>query len=258
MNFIIFTTQKPQRVRKCDSSQQFASNLNSRNGSVSKFRIDNEFYVQRYMRHQSVTLSSLALQQTPTAPASAGKLRQIRENHMQYFFEDKKPQVDSSAFIAPSAILIGEVTVGENASIWFNTCARGDINHIKIGAQSNVQDNTVLHVTKDQPVEIGERVTVGHSVVLHGCRIEDDCLIGMSAVVLDGAIVKSGSIIAAGAVVAPFTVIPPNSLAMGVPAKVIRKLDERDRQRFQQNWKSYIEYSASYKDDTKFGLVTST
>ncbi len=140
---------------------------------------------------------------------------------------DKTPEIGENVFVAPTAVLIGDVKVGRESSIWFGTVVRGDIHYIRIGCETNIQDNSTLHVTAGQfPLEVGDRVTVGHGVVIHGCTIEDECLIGIGATVLDGAVVGKGSVIAASALVTPGTVIPPRSLVMGIPGKVVKEVDD--------------------------------
>ncbi|HMP50755.1 MAG TPA: gamma carbonic anhydrase family protein [Candidatus Melainabacteria bacterium] len=165
---------------------------------------------------------------------------------MKYRFKDLRPQIADSAYIAPDAVVIGDAIIKEEASIWFKTVIRADINSIEVGHQSNIQDTCILHVTREYPVLVGDRVTVGHGVTLHGCTVEDDCLIGIGAVVLDNARVGRGSLVAAGAVVAPGTVIPPESLVMGIPARVVRKLHQRDRKKFEANWRNYLELKDVY------------
>lgn len=165
---------------------------------------------------------------------------------MKYRFKDLRPQIADSAYIAPDAVVIGDAIIKEEASIWFKTVIRADINSIEVGQQSNIQDTCILHVTREYPVVVGDRVTVGHGVTLHGCTVEDDCLIGIGAVVLDNATVGRGSLVAAGAVVAPGTVIPPESLVMGIPARVVRKLHQRDRKKFEANWRNYLELKDVY------------
>src|SRR5690349_814002 len=135
------------------------------------------------------------------------------------------PKIAASAYIDPSAQVIGDVTVGERASIWPNVTARGDVNSIRIGDETNIQDNSVLHCDAGLfPLNIGNRVTVGHMAMLHGCTIEDECLIGIGAVVLNGAKIGHGSVIAAGAVVPEGSEVPAESMVMGIPAKVKRPL----------------------------------
>jgi carbonic anhydrase/acetyltransferase-like protein (isoleucine patch superfamily) len=160
------------------------------------------------------------------------------------------PMIAASAYIDASAQVIGNVTVGERSSIWPNVTARGDVNSIRIGDDSNIQDNSVLHCDAGLfPLNIGNRVTVGHLAMLHGCTIEDDCLIGIGAVVLNGAKIGRGSVIAAGAVVPEGAEVPPESMVMGVPAKVKRQLTDEERERFRLNAMHYVEAARIYKDE---------
>jgi gamma-carbonic anhydrase len=162
------------------------------------------------------------------------------------------PTVAASAYIDPSAQVIGDVVVGDDASIWCNATVRGDVNYIRIGNGTNIQDNSVLHVEHDLfPLVIGDRVTVGHSVVLHGCFIEEDCLIGIGAIILNGARIGKGSVIAAGALVPEGAQIPAASLVMGVPGKVRREVSPEERERFRLNAGHYIELRGFYKDDER-------
>src|SRR5271168_4146523 len=152
------------------------------------------------------------------------------------------PTIAASAYVDASAQVIGQVTVSERSSIWPNVTARGDVNTIRIGDDSNIQDNSVLHCDAGLfPLHIGNRVTVGHLAMLHGCTIEDDCLIGIGAIVLNGAKIGRGSVIAAGAVVPEGAEIPAGSMAMGVPAKVKRQVSEEERERFRLNAQHYVE-----------------
>lgn len=144
---------------------------------------------------------------------------------MFYEFEGKKPVTHEKSYCAEGSRVIGDVEMGEFASIWYNVVARGDVSYIRVGKYSNVQDNSVLHVADNKPCIIGDYVTVGHNVVLHGCLVEDHCLIGMGATVLTGAVVGKGSIVAAGALVLENMVIPPNSLVVGVPGKVVKTIE---------------------------------
>lgn len=141
-------------------------------------------------------------------------------------FEGHEPKLDPKSFVADTAVVIGQVTLKEYGSIWYNSVARGDINRIEIGCYSNVQDGCVLHVSDQCATILGDFVSVGHNATLHGCTIEDHCLIGMGAIVLNGAVVGSGSIIASGAVVRENHIIPPNSLVAGMPAKIIKSIPE--------------------------------
>jgi carbonic anhydrase/acetyltransferase-like protein (isoleucine patch superfamily) len=162
------------------------------------------------------------------------------------------PKIAASAYIDQSAQVIGDVVVGERSSIWPNVTARGDVNAIRIGDDTNIQDNSVLHCDAGlYPLHIGNRVTVGHLAMLHGCTIEDDCLIGIGAVVLSGAKIGSGSAVAAGAVVPEGAEVPPGSMVMGVPAKVKRQLTEEERERFRQNALHYVESARIYKEESE-------
>jgi len=155
--------------------------------------------------------------------------------------------VHESVFVAPTAVVIGRATIGEGASIWFNCVVRADINEISIGKNTNIQDGSLLHVTNKHPLIVAENVTVGHGAILHGCKIEKNCLIAMGATVLDGAVVGEGSIVAAGAVVAPGSQIPANSIVMGVPGKVVRAVTEEDKRKIDKGWQNYLRYSGIYQ-----------
>jgi carbonic anhydrase/acetyltransferase-like protein (isoleucine patch superfamily) len=149
-----------------------------------------------------------------------GKVFMIIKPH-----KGKKPRLAPDVFVAPGAVIIGDVTIGEGSSIWYNTVVRGDVGRAVIGRNTNVQDLCMLHMTTDvSDLIIGDEVTVGHRVVLHGCTVRDRCLIGMGAVILDNAVIGEGSVVASGAVVMERVVIPPNSLVAGMPAKVKKTL----------------------------------
>jgi carbonic anhydrase/acetyltransferase-like protein (isoleucine patch superfamily) len=158
------------------------------------------------------------------------------------------PRVHPTAFIAPGAAVFGDVTVGEEASIWFQATARGDINRIVVGARSNVQDGAVLHVADEYHCEIGELVTVGHKAVVHACTIEDEVLIGMGAIILDGARIGARSIIGAGALVTGGKQIPAGSLVLGSPAKVIRALSEEEQRGIRVWADRYVTLSQAYRE----------
>jgi carbonic anhydrase/acetyltransferase-like protein (isoleucine patch superfamily) len=161
------------------------------------------------------------------------------------------PTVPASCYVDYSAQLIGDVVLGERASIWMNAVVRGDVNSIRIGANSNVQDCAVLHGMRHvYPVHIGEWVTIGHNATVHGCVVEDCCLIGMGATILNGARIGEGSIIAAGAVIPEKMVIPPNSLVAGVPGKIRRTLGDEDRKLILKYAKNYLDYTAIYLAET--------
>ncbi len=164
-------------------------------------------------------------------------------------FRGRHPHVPASAFVDESAQLIGDVRLGERSSVWFNCVLRGDINSITIGDDSNVQDCSVLHVQDDIPLVIGSRVTLGHSVTVHACTIEDRTLIGMGAVVLDRAVIGEGSIVAAGAVVKMDTIVPPRSLVAGVPARVVREITDADMDLIDQHWRNYVAVTVEYLEE---------
>lgn len=164
-------------------------------------------------------------------------------------FKGRSPRIAASAFIAPNATVIGRVEVGEESSIWFNTVARGDINEIRIGSQTNIQDGCILHVTRRHPVIIGSRVTFGHGAIIHGCDIGDDCLIAMGAIVLDGAVIEPGCIVGAGTLIPPDLKVPAGSLVLGSPGRVVRQLNEQDLRRIESGWRNYVEYRKEYLDE---------
>ncbi len=161
-------------------------------------------------------------------------------------FQGRLPRIPPSAFVAPSADVIGHVELGENAGVWFQCVLRGDIELIRLGANSNIQDGSVVHTDAGAPALIGDWVTVGHRAVIHGCTIEDHCLIGMGALVLSRARVGEGSIVAAGAVVPEDAVIEPGSLVMGVPARLRRKLGEADRAFIDAHAEHYVHRRGVY------------
>ena len=156
------------------------------------------------------------------------------------------PTVHPTSFIAEGAWVVGDVQIGEQASVWFNAVLRGDINLIRVGARSNVQDGSVVHVTKQLPALIGDDVTVGHMAMLHGCRIENACLIGMNAVILDNARVGPHAMVAAGSLVRENFVVPPGSLVAGVPARVVRDLTDEERAFLFQSALNYVGYARSF------------
>jgi carbonic anhydrase/acetyltransferase-like protein (isoleucine patch superfamily) len=164
-------------------------------------------------------------------------------------FDDAYPVVHESVFLARGAWIIGDVTIGARSSVWFNAVVRGDVHYIRIGEGSNIQDNCVIHVTHDtNPAHIGNEVTVGHGAIIHGCTIEDTCLIGMGATVLDRAVVRSGAFVAAGAVVPPGFEVPSNTLVAGVPARVIRDLRPDEQQELHDAAGRYVSYARRQRD----------
>ncbi len=162
-------------------------------------------------------------------------------------YRGARPRIAPGAYVDQSAQVIGDVEIGERSSVWMCAVVRGDVHFIRIGTETNIQDNSVLHVYRvEHPLVLGDRVTVGHSVTLHGCTIESDCLIGMGAVILNGARIGWGSIIAAGAVVTEGTIVPPKSLFMGMPARFKRQLGDDDLQVIRRHAANYVEYAATY------------
>lgn len=163
-------------------------------------------------------------------------------------FKEKKPQISESCFIAENAQVIGDLTLGENSSVWFGAVIRADVNKIFIGNGTNIQDNSTIHVYRSGPaVEVGNNVTIGHNVTLHGCKIHDNCLIGMGSVILDGAEIGENTIIGAGSLVTQHKKIPSGVLCMGSPAKVIRNLTESEIAANIDNAVHYVHLSKEYK-----------
>ena len=156
--------------------------------------------------------------------------------------------IDPTAYIAPGAALVGEVSVGRNASIWFNATVRGDMEPIAVGAESNVQDACVVHVDRGRPTRIGERVTLGHGAIVHASVVEDDVLVAMKAVILSGCHIGRHSLIGAGAIVPEGTRIPEGSLVLGVPGKVVRPVRPEEIERIHANARAYVELSRAYRD----------
>lgn len=162
-------------------------------------------------------------------------------------FLGRSPSLGGSNYIADSAEVIGDVTMGEWSSVWFHATIRGDVNWIRLGRQTNVQDNAVIHVTRRVgPTEVGDAVTIGHSAVLHGCTVRDRVLVGIGAVVLDGALLESDVIVGAGALVSPRTVIPSGTLALGRPARPVRDLRPDEVESIVRHSQNYRQYSAVY------------
>lgn len=162
-------------------------------------------------------------------------------------YEGKQPKLGKRVFIADTAAVIGDVDLGDDCSIWYSAVVRGDVNSIRIGPRTNIQDNCTLHVTyRTHPVSIAEEVTIGHGVVAHGCTIERRALIGMGSRVLDGAVVGELALVGAGALVPEGMHVPPRSLVVGVPARVKRPLTDDEIVRLEQSWKNYVGYKNEY------------
>lgn len=162
-------------------------------------------------------------------------------------FKGKRPAIGEGTFVAESAVLVGDVEVGERSSIWYGVVMRGDVFHIRVGDETSIQDNTVVHVTSGRhPTTVGSRVTVGHSVTLHGCRVSDECIIGMGATVLDRAVIGERCVVGAGALVTPGTVIEPGQLVLGSPARPKRALTDAELEWIRSSAEHYVELGALY------------
>lgn len=160
---------------------------------------------------------------------------------------DRWPRLGARVLLAPSAHLAGEIEVGDDCSFWFHTAARGDVHWIRVGARTSVQDGTILHVTHERfPLSIGADVVIGHSCMIHGCTLEDGCLVGIGARVLDGAVVESGAQVGAGAVVPPGFRVPAGQLALGVPARVVRPLSAEESQTIRDIVERYVRVKDEY------------
>ena len=163
-------------------------------------------------------------------------------------YKDAFPEIDPTAFVHEDATLIGDVVVGAEASIWPGVVMRGDDGAIRVGALTSIQDGSVVHTTRGlSTVAVGARCTVGHNVILHGCKVEDECLIGMGAIVLDNAVIGRGSLVGAGALVLQGRVIPPGSLVLGNPAKVVRPVNDKEREMIDHGWREYQERGREYR-----------
>jgi carbonic anhydrase/acetyltransferase-like protein (isoleucine patch superfamily) len=169
-----------------------------------------------------------------------------------YSYKEFSPKFGKDCFVAESADIIGRVSLGDHANIWFGTVIRGDVNEIVIGENTNVQDLCMLHVTAEGPLHIGKNISIGHSVTLHACRIGDGCLLGMGSIILDGAVIGKNSLVAAGTVVPPGKEFPEGVLLMGSPAKIVRYLRPEEIERFSNHYKSYITYKAEFRDPQLF------
>jgi carbonic anhydrase/acetyltransferase-like protein (isoleucine patch superfamily) len=164
-------------------------------------------------------------------------------------FGEIYPKIHESAYVADNAVVIGDVELGEDASIWFGAVVRGDVNYIRIGARTNIQDATVIHVSsKTHSTILEDEITVGHRVTLHGCYVERRCLIGIGAILLDGVRVGNNSIVAAGSLLTPGTIVPPNSMVMGSPARVTRQLRSDELEYLDRSWQNYVELKKHYQN----------
>ena len=169
-------------------------------------------------------------------------------------FQGIKPVIPPSCFIEETAVVIGDVIMGERSSVWFHSVIRGDVHYIRIGQRTNVQDLCMLHVSHNtHPLVVGDDVTIGHRVVLHGCTINDRVLVGMGAILMDGVVIGEDSVVGAGALVTEGTIIPPKSLVLGSPARVKRPVTDRELLWIKTSADNYVRYSSQYLDDSSAG-----
>jgi len=166
-------------------------------------------------------------------------------------YKDKEPKIGKNVFIAPGAIIIGDVEIKDGASIWFNCVVRGDMAPVEIGENSNIQDNCTVHTAQNAPVKIGNHVTIGHNAIVHACTIENDVLIGMGAIVLDNAIIKSGTVIAAGSIVKEKNIMGPDELYAGIPASKKKEFDPSHRKELTDNAAEYSNLALEYIKELK-------
>src|SRR5512133_3956852 len=160
-------------------------------------------------------------------------------------YDGRAPRLHPSVYVAETGVVVGDVEIGEGSSVWFGAIVRGDVHHVRVGARTNLQDQTVVHVTGGKhPTIVGDDVTVGHRVVLHGCTVHDRCLVGIGAIVLDGAVVEEEAMVGAGALVPPGMVVPSGTLVLGAPAKVKRTLSDEERAFFRTSATRYAGYAA--------------
>jgi carbonic anhydrase/acetyltransferase-like protein (isoleucine patch superfamily) len=171
-------------------------------------------------------------------------------------FQQSFPSIHGSVFIAEDAVVIGSVEIGESSSVWYGCILRGDVNFIRVGERTNIQDGSIIHVSsKTNPTILEDEITIGHRVTLHGCHIESNCLIGIGSIILDGARIGRNSLVAAGSLVTPNTHVPPRSLVMGSPAKVKRELTDEEVEKYSRNWKNYVELSRIYLKTRRSFLI---
>ena len=172
------------------------------------------------------------------------RLNYLDNKRKLFPYLDLFPEIHSTVFLASGVKIVGDVKIGANSNVWYNTVIRGDVHYVKIGEMTNIQDCSMLHVTNGRyPLNIGSKVTIGHSVKLHGCTLQDLCLIGIGSIVLDGAVVESNSMVAAGAVVKPNFVVPSGKLVAGVPARIVRDLTDDEINDFEKSALRYMKYT---------------
>jgi len=198
--------------------------------------------------------TSVSVVEGPLADAAAldARLAELRGRFPRAIIDRylaSLPTVGARALVFPGAALVGDVTLGEDVSVWYGSVLRGDLRPVTVGARTNIQDGTVVHVADDGPCDIGADCIVGHRAMIHACRIEDACLIGMQATILDNAIVGAGSVVGAGAVVTPRMVIPPRSLVLGLPAKVVKTLTADEEAFHRAHAAKYVRLKENYRRD---------
>lgn len=166
-----------------------------------------------------------------------------------YRYQGRSPRIDPTAFIAPGAVVAGDVRIGPEASVWFNAVVRGDSDHVVVGARTNVQDNAVLHTDPGEPCDVGDECTIGHGAIVHGCRVGRGCLIGMGAVIMSGAVIADESLVAAGALVPEGRQFEPRSLLVGSPVRFVRTLTDQDvAELIRPGVEHYLEYARGYRE----------
>ena len=174
----------------------------------------------------------------------ASQIQKLNSEVKLFTYQDLFPKLHESVFLASGVKIIGDVEIGSDSSVWYNTVIRGDVHYVKIGSMTNIQDCSMLHVTNGKfPLNIGSKVTIGHSVKLHGCTLKDLCLIGIGSIILDGAVVEEKAMVAAGAVVKPNFIVPSGKLAAGVPAKIVRDLSDQEIMEFEKSALRYKKYT---------------
>jgi carbonic anhydrase/acetyltransferase-like protein (isoleucine patch superfamily) len=175
---------------------------------------------------------------------------------MLYKFKDHIPKIHPKCFIAPDSTIIGDVEIGEDTSIWFQCLVRGDVNSIKIGSYCNIQDMTLIHVARDEfPVFIGNSVSIGHRVTIHGCTLQNYSFVGMGSTIMDGVELGEYSFVGAGSLVTPGKKIPPGVLVMGSPAKIIRDINEKEKMIIERTYKNYMKYKENYLNQELFSKI---
>lgn len=172
------------------------------------------------------------------------EISRLTHKNKIFNYLELNPELHPTVFLASGVKIVGDVKIGRNSSVWYNCVVRGDVHYVKIGENTNIQDCSMLHVTNGKfPLNIGNNVTIGHSVKLHGCTINDYCLIGIGAIVLDGAVIEENSMVAAGSVVKPGFIVPSGKLAAGVPARIVRDLSDDEKKDLVASAKRYVEYT---------------